>query len=275
MAVAESAAEWDFPNAATPEGSDAYYAVRFAPPRQHDGLARLFAWREQLEGIVARATDPGVARLKLDWWREELERAAGGSARHPLAKALAPGVATQGDLDPWLQMLEAAERRILRRQPADESEFAEQCGLAGGSFGVLLSRLANTAADAQALANAQALGAYAEAVARVRDLASHLQRQWCPLPASRLRAAGLSCARLHEAEAAEALPGCLDDILGEVTPDPALWRAARRTPAENVARLAVQARVLHRALQRRRYPVMRVRVELTPVRRLWAAWRLR
>ena len=40
---------------------------------------------------IARApTDPGVARLKLDWWRSELARLATGEdgLRHPLMMAL-------------------------------------------------------------------------------------------------------------------------------------------------------------------------------------------
>jgi phytoene/squalene synthetase len=138
-----------------------------------------------------------------------------------------------------------------------------------------LGRQARAGTQGADIAHARELGTYAEAVARVRDLASHLQRQWCPLPASRLRAEGLSCNRLHEPGAADRLATCLDDLLGRLAPSPATWRAARRTPVENVARLAVQARLLHLAMQRRNYPVMELRVELMPIRRLWAAWRLR
>lgn len=43
----------------------------------------------QLEEILHGASDPGVGRIKLQWWREEIERAFRGEARHPTAVVLA------------------------------------------------------------------------------------------------------------------------------------------------------------------------------------------
>ena len=90
----ESHAPWRFPNSATPEGSDTYYAARFAPKAKRDRLALAFAWTQELAQIRARASDPGVARLKLDWWREELVRAQAGRPRHPLTRHLSQWLAT-------------------------------------------------------------------------------------------------------------------------------------------------------------------------------------
>ncbi len=262
-----------FPNAATPAGSEPYYTVRFAPPQRRDALARRFAWWQELVHIADRATDPGVARLKLDWWREELARARAGSPRHPLAEALAPDLDAAADLSPWLGMLDGAEARILKQQPADAEAFARACALSGGNLGELLARaIADTPAGDVDFA--RRLGTYAEAVWRVRDLAHHLARQWCPLPADLLREARLTPDRLHETRHAAALADALDRVLAPLrVPRPQL-RAARDRPAATAARFAAQAAALHRALARRRYPVLHERVELTPLRRLWAAWRL-
>ena len=60
--------EWDFPNSATQPGSAAYYVVRFSHPEQQPALARWFVWFDHIDRIAAKASDPGVARLKLDWW---------------------------------------------------------------------------------------------------------------------------------------------------------------------------------------------------------------
>src|ERR1700722_7047202 len=81
---------------------DASYQARAIPP----GSARYWSWlfaaahaRAPLLGIYALAaewqalTDPGtevsVARLKLAWWQEEMQRLAKGSAVHPISRCLA------------------------------------------------------------------------------------------------------------------------------------------------------------------------------------------
>ena len=89
--------EWRFPNRATPLGSSAYYSLRFAPKELRDDLAALLAWRHEVTAILEVVSDPGVARLKLQWWRDELERTFAGEARHPLTSSgRGEGVATTG-----------------------------------------------------------------------------------------------------------------------------------------------------------------------------------
>ena len=264
--------EGHFPNAATPEGSAAYYAVRFSAEPLRDALARRFAWRAELERIVEHASDPGVARLKLDWWRDELQRARQDAPRHPLAEALAADLATAPSLDAWLATIDAAEGRILKRQPDTTAEFAAQCTAAGGSLGEILAQASGSPGNRE-LDLARTFGTYAEAVWRIRDLALHLRRQWCPLPAELLGQAGLAPDRLHESRHHDALAKCLALLLAPLEPLAADYRAARRTAASPAARLAAQASVLHRATARAGYPVMHRRVEVAPLRLLWAAWR--
>ena len=73
VTVTTRPASWHFPNPATPLGSSTYYSLRFSPPGLRDDLAILAAWRHQVRIILVEVSDPGVARLKLQWWREELD----------------------------------------------------------------------------------------------------------------------------------------------------------------------------------------------------------
>ena len=82
-----------FPNDATPPGSSSYYSIRFGTQDRRPELALVFAWRREMRRIASETSDPGVARLKLDWWRGELERAASGAAQHPLARDLESAIA--------------------------------------------------------------------------------------------------------------------------------------------------------------------------------------
>ncbi|MGH8657469.1 MAG: squalene/phytoene synthase family protein [Gammaproteobacteria bacterium] len=75
--------------AVAPPGSSLYYSnLYLAPEKKHAFLALHGLWLE-LEEILHGATDPGVGRIRLQWWREEIERAFRGGARHPTAAVLA------------------------------------------------------------------------------------------------------------------------------------------------------------------------------------------
>ena len=76
-----------FPNDATPIGSIAYYAIRFSSPDKQDALAARYNWLNEIERIVTTIKDPGVARLKLDWWKKEWAQALNGKATHPISLA--------------------------------------------------------------------------------------------------------------------------------------------------------------------------------------------
>ncbi len=76
-----------FPNTATPIGSVPYYAIRFSPAEQRNGLAARYSWLHEIDRIISTIKDPGVARLKLDWWHKEWTQALSGSATHPITIA--------------------------------------------------------------------------------------------------------------------------------------------------------------------------------------------
>jgi len=73
---------------AAPPGSGFYYASLFYKPETRHDLNCLYAFLTEIEDVIVECSDPGVARIKLAWWEEELGRAAAGEARHPVGQAL-------------------------------------------------------------------------------------------------------------------------------------------------------------------------------------------
>lgn len=70
---------------ASPQREVAWLFLRAAERVRFVGLAALQEeWMKALRDI----SEPRVAAVKLSWWREEMERAARGDARHPLGKAV-------------------------------------------------------------------------------------------------------------------------------------------------------------------------------------------
>ena len=266
-------AEWDFPNTATPPGSAPYYVARFSPPRQRDALARWLAWFAHIDAIAARANDPGVARLKLDWWREEVGHMLGNSARHPLARALSPQVASAWQVEQMQRALHAVEQRILKRQPATLEQFHRQCADQHASR----LRLLCDTDDAGLAEHIETMGTYLATIQRLQQLATDLRDDYLSLPADKLAEQQLTAEQLRSAEALPQLAELAQQLIASAGPcDSAYLKSLGRHQALQPAlRCAAQSLRLARLMQRQRFALNRRRSELTPLGLLWSARRMR
>ena len=71
-----------------PAGSSQYWSWLFAAPALRAPLLGVYALRAEWRALVDNGTDAAVGQLKLTWWREELDRAAGGAPLHPITRHL-------------------------------------------------------------------------------------------------------------------------------------------------------------------------------------------
>jgi phytoene synthase len=271
MAMIEhDASAYRFPNAATPPGSSAYYSIRFGAIERRPELALLFAWRSEMRRIARDTSDPGVARLKLDWWRGELEASHRGEGRHPLAQALgSPMAMYRLPLEPFLRQIDSLEQDLLHTRPADYLQLVEYCDAGGGSFGELLARTWGTPDD-QSLRHARCLGSFVRLVEIVRELGLELRRQRCALPDDLLARHGLSRETLVAAPQPAVLAPALEELSGQAQALLPPRGAATAAPPRILAELH---RVTLEEIRRAGFPVLGNRISLTPVRKLWIAWR--
>ena len=75
-------------NKAAPPGSNLYYCLLFYPQQLKKSLYTLHAFATEVDDVLVECSDPGVARMKLHWWHEEIQRIFAGEARHPVGKAI-------------------------------------------------------------------------------------------------------------------------------------------------------------------------------------------
>jgi len=263
------ASEWDFPNIATQPGSAAYYVVRFSLPEQQHALARWFAWFDHLDRIAAKANDPGVARLKLDWWREEAQNLLDDQARHPIGEALAPQVQQSTQVEQMHLALNAIEQRILRRQPQTLDDLHNQCDEHYGSRLMLLCGCSDTLPHSDIMR----LGRHIAITRRLAELAQDLRDHYVSLPADMLAATQLAAEELEKPSRSQALAD-LGNRLIESVGDIRLGVLADNKATLPATRCAAQSVRLARLLRKRGYATNR-RHQLTPIGLLWSAWRAR
>ncbi len=134
---------------------DLYHAVLFAPHRLRCNVRAIVALFVELEAITTRFRDLNVARTKLAWWHDELERLHAGNAGHPVTRILA-----DDDHDPsnlMLADLVTGMELILLEGPVTDLATARlqaERGLA--RLAVVLARLA--ASESGATGNYAPLG---------------------------------------------------------------------------------------------------------------------
>ncbi len=95
-------------NLLRPADPDRFYTALFAPPARRERLMLLYAFNHELARAWAVASQPMLALIRLQWWREVVK---GAEKRHeiatPLRAALAEGAFSAPDL---LALIDAWER---------------------------------------------------------------------------------------------------------------------------------------------------------------------
>lgn len=268
-AISPADATWSFPNPATPPGSSAYYSVRFAPRDLHRDLAALLGWRHLVHGVPDRVSDRGVAARKLAWWHDELERLFAGTARHPLGASLGPAILRAGlPQRPFLDILWGAEALLADRRMTDTAALAAMADLDTGALFELMAR-SHGESESATLGAARRAGVYCGLVELVRDSGRLLRADRRGfLPADLLARHGLS----HDA-AVGAIRARLAPLLLDLAPQ---LRKFRDDPARLPATLRIRVRLADRLLAELAesgFEVADQRIALTPVRKLWHAWR--
>jgi hypothetical protein len=131
MNAATQMQDWSRERLADP-ADDLYYAVLFSPQSQRDNVRAVAALFVELEATVTRFRDMHVARTKLAWWRDEIERLAAGNAAHPVTRVLA-GATTPATAGTALGDLITGMELILLEGPATDLATARMQAERGGA----------------------------------------------------------------------------------------------------------------------------------------------
>ena len=242
--------EFSFPNIATPQGSSAYYLVRFSPAGLRQRQAVLFAWRRELQRLL-NSSDPGVARLKLDYWRNELQPEKLGESRHPLAQMIGKHLQDQAGL--MIAYADIVEQDILAGQSRDWNQVLERCEALGGAFSSLL--LSPYSVSEKDQSRARRIGLIDEATRQLQRIGRREYQQRFPSldigdPGRQIGTWIEALQEVAEATGSESPPGPAAAQLAIAT---ALLETFRQDPG-----LLTEASV-----------------DITPIRKLWLVWRNR
>ncbi|MBI2312146.1 MAG: presqualene diphosphate synthase HpnD [Betaproteobacteria bacterium] len=262
---------------AAKSGSSFYYSFLFLPPERRRAITALYAFCREVDDVVDECHDPALARTKLAWWRTEIASVYQGDPQHPVARAL-KAVVTQFNLpqEQLQEIIDGMEMDLTRNRYADFKELQLYCYRVAAVVGLLSAEIFGYR-DRKTLKYAHDLGLAFQLTNIVRDVGEDARRDRIYIPQDELARFGVSNADiLHGRETdnfrklmefqIERARGLYDQALAELPPED---RLAQRPGLI----MAAIYRTLLGEIRRDGCRVLKQRVSLTPIRKLWIAYR--
>jgi phytoene synthase len=263
---------------AAASGSSFYYAFLFLPKPRRAAITAFYAFCREVDDVVDGVSDPGVAATKLAWWRTEVARSFAGHPEHPVMRALMPHAAGYGIEQPLLQqVIEGCQMDLDQNRYLDFVTLRRYCHRVASVVGEASARIFGQT-DPRTTAYAHKLGLALQLTNILRDVGEDALRGRIYLPLDELR--------LFDVKAREILDRVHSDRFAalmkfqaaraQATYDEALalLPSADRRAQKPGLMMASIYRTLLAEIERDGFRVLHQRVSLTPLRKLWLAWRV-
>ncbi|MDT6962709.1 presqualene diphosphate synthase HpnD [Cupriavidus sp. SZY C1] len=260
---------------AATSGSSFYYSSLLLPPERRRALTALQAWRLELDAIVHEDHDAGVALQRLDWWRAELRRLYDGTPNHPVSLALQPHLASLPQAE-MSQVLDGTEMDLAQSRYFDDAALGRYARLVGGTVGRLTARLLGFT-DALTLDAGEKLGLSQMRVRIIREVGRDARQGRIYIPVETLQRFEVPAADIMQSRHSAPFVTLMRDQAAQAR---ALYqealdllpRADRRAQRAALALAAIHHALLDE-IEASDFQVLTQRISLTPMRKLWVAWK--
>ncbi len=263
---------------AAQSGSSFYYAFLFLPPEKRRAITALYAFCREVDDVVDETSEPSVARMKLAWWRSQIEDLfEHGKAEHPVMQALQPHV------DPFditaarlHEIIEGMEMDLDQHHYHSFDELKVYCRRAAGVVGELSASIFGYS-DPATLAYADQLGLAFQLTNIIRDVGDDARRGRIYLPMEeleRFNAQPEDILQGSHTDAFEALMRFQTERANQQYRDALaiLPEADRRAQRPGLLMAAIYHALLNE-IARDGWHVLNQRIALTPIRKFWLAWK--
>ncbi|NNM79206.1 MAG: presqualene diphosphate synthase HpnD [Gallionella sp.] len=262
---------------AAASGSSFYYSFMFLPPDKRHAIVALYAFCREVDDVVDECSDEQVARTTLNWWRGQVAEIYGGKPQHPVAIALVP-VVRQFNMaqEHLLEIIDGMEMDLDQPRYADFKSLQLYCYRVASVVG-LLSVAIFGYTNRQTLKYAHDLGIAFQLTNIIRDVGEDARRNRIYLPMDEMQQFGVTAADILNARETENFQKLMafqieraqryyDQALALL---PAEDRKTQRT---GLIMAAIYRATLIEVVASGCH-VLKERVSLTPIRKLWLAFK--
>ena len=262
---------------AAKSGSSFYYSFLFLPPQRRQAITALYAFCREVDDVVDECTDQALARTKLIWWRKEVAQMQNGAPTHPVTRALAPHLHTFNIRGEHLQaVIDGMEMDLDQTRYLDFPALKRYCWHVASVVGIMSASIFGST-NPRTLDYAEKLGLAFQLTNIIRDVGEDARLGRIYLPVNELQEHGVPAADLLNSKHSERFVAlmraqvkrahaCYDEAFALLPPED------RRAQLPGLIMAAIY-RTLLEEIERDGFHVLEHRIALTPIRKLWLAWK--
>jgi len=262
---------------AAQSGSSFYYSFLFLSPERRRAITALYAFCREVDDAVDEPSEPSAAQAALAWWRGEVARLFAGNPQHPVTRALAPATEPFGITQARLnEIMDGMEMDLNQSRHLDFAGLQIYCHRVAGVVGALAAAIFGHR-NPKTLDYAERLGLAFQLTNIIRDVGEDARHNRIYIPLDELKRFEVGPADILEGRhtenftrlmrfQADRAMRCYDEALA------LLPREDRRAQRPGLVMAAIY-RTLLKEIADDGFRVLTQRVALTPVRKLWIAWR--
>lgn len=262
---------------AAQSGSSFYYSFLFLPEERRRAIIALYAFCREVDDVVDECSDASVARIKLAWWRKEISDIYQGRPQHPVARALSEVVGKFQLQEQHLQeIINGMEMDLDYNAYPDFGSLKLYCYRVASVVGILSAEIFGYR-DPRTPQYATDLGMAFQLTNIIRDVGEDARRGRIYLPLDEMQQYGVSTADISQARETDNFKRLMEFQI-----ERALGfyeRAFAQLP--DIDRKRQRAGIIMAAIYRAVLDEIRAdgcrvltqRTSLTPLRKLWIAWK--
>lgn len=259
----------------TKSGSSFYYSFLFLPAETRRAITAFYALCRELDDVVDECHDAHVAANKLAWWRDELVRMSQGAPQHPVTRALLDTRQGRGLSQHLLQeIIDGMAMDLNFSRYPDFATLQTYCHRVAGVVGELAATIFGYQ-DPATRVYAHDLGLAFQLTNIIRDVGEDARRGRIYLPQQELQQFGVPETDILASRTTTSFQNLMHfqyqraDALyvTALTELPLVDRKAQRPGLV----MAAIYRALLGEIRLAEFPVLRARVSLTPLRKVWLA----
>ena len=264
-------------NKAASSGSSFYYSFLFLPTEQRQAIIALYAFCREVDDVVDECSSEEIAQTKLEWWRKEIANLFDGKPNHPVTKALEPCIESFNlPMEHFIEVIDGMQMDLEYNSYPSFKELSLYCHRVASIVGLMSVEIFGFE-NRKTLKYAHDLGMAFQLTNILRDVREDAERGRIYLPLDELEKFDVS----------------VDDVLSLKNTDNMrklfafqaerareyYRRAYSHLPDEDryrqVSGLIMSA--IYEAtlteIEKDDFQVMKQRIRLTPLRKLWIAWK--
>jgi phytoene synthase len=262
---------------AAKSGSSFYYSFLFLPQEKRRAIIALYAFCREVDDIVDECSDSFVAKAKLDWWRSEIGKVYSGKPEHPVGLALQSVVTDYGlPIELFSEIMDGMEMDLAEARYPDFKSLQLYCYRVASAVGLLSAEIFGFE-DRKTLTYAHDLGIALQLTNIIRDVGEDARRNRIYLPMDEMASHGVTASSILNGQASEHFEQLIAFQINRARSYysnalSSLPEKDRKSQRPGLVMAAIYSALLDE-IAKDPASVLRCRTSLTPIRKIWIAWK--